>query len=84
MEDTNHEEEFGPNQEHKAEFVATNECALQATWKESLKLSHPHAGLLKPDLDARELLPDDVEHVGVEETEEQRDHESLKHMLVWF
>ena len=27
MEDTNHEEEFGPNQEPKVEFVATNECA---------------------------------------------------------
>ena len=27
IEDTHCEEEFGPNQEHKAEFVATNECA---------------------------------------------------------
>ena len=40
--------------------------------------SHPPIGLLKPDLDARELLPEDVEHVGVEEAEEEGNHESLK------
>ena len=43
----------------------------------SMSSSHPPIGLLKPDLDARELLPEDVEHVRVEETEEQGDHESL-------
>ena len=41
-------------------------------------LSHPHARLLKADLYARELLLDDVDHVRVEEAEEQGNHEALR------
>ena len=58
-------------------FSSLHQVCLLSYLKKSSQSSHPPIGLLKPDLDARELLPEDVEHVRVEETEEQGDHESL-------